>query len=223
MKKTDEKMDLEKLLATVEHAGRDSRRQQQLSEMIDRMAAEEAAVNRRRVWYRWGIGISAAACIVLFVTSIIKFTATPLSSVQPAGPMIAEVKSDSISDSVNTVEIDNESRTKTVRKQSAPIVVAMAENAVLPVLDEEVEERVVDSDMLSRNDMPEQLLAENSDLEEEVRNAVETITQPIVSVGNDETVAPEQKKATKERRRLFQLRRAAPSKMDGTMLAFNLL
>ena len=52
MKKNNDTPTLEQLLASVEHAGRDARRQQQLSEMIERMAAEEASKRHRsvRLW-----------------------------------------------------------------------------------------------------------------------------------------------------------------------------
>lgn len=69
MKKSINSPGLEELLASVEHAGRDARRQQQLAEMIGQMAAKEGAA-KRRIVRLWTVGIAAAACLLLFVSLI---------------------------------------------------------------------------------------------------------------------------------------------------------
>ena len=46
MKTDKHNLDLETLLATLEHAGRDERRQQELGEMIDRLAGVESGERR---------------------------------------------------------------------------------------------------------------------------------------------------------------------------------
>ena len=71
MKKNSTPPTLEELLASLEHAGRDARRQQQLSEIIERMAAEETA-QRRRTVRLWSVRLVAAACLVLFMMTIVR-------------------------------------------------------------------------------------------------------------------------------------------------------
>ena len=83
MKKNSEPLSLEQLLASVEHAGRDSRRQQQLSAMIERMADDEA--KKRRTFRMWAIPLAAAATVTLFVITSVWQWEDPM---QPAGPQL---------------------------------------------------------------------------------------------------------------------------------------
>ena len=94
MKKNNDTPTLEQLLASVEHAGRDARRQQQLSEMIERMAAEEASKRHRSVRL-WAVRFAAAAAVTLFVvTSVwILTNPSPLVGVQVAqAPVVRKTK-----------------------------------------------------------------------------------------------------------------------------------
>ena len=67
MKTNNENPTLEQLLASVEHAGRDARRQQQLSDMIEQLS--EAEASRRSTVRRRVVRIAVAATITLFVTT----------------------------------------------------------------------------------------------------------------------------------------------------------
>lgn len=67
MKKNDEKMSLEQLLASVEHAGRDARRQRDLADMIENMASEE--VSKKDATLRRTVRIAVAAAITLFIST----------------------------------------------------------------------------------------------------------------------------------------------------------
>ena len=60
MKNDRNKMDLDQLLATLEHTGRDNRRQQELGAMIDSLAAAETTKHRGFWW--WSSRVAAAAC-----------------------------------------------------------------------------------------------------------------------------------------------------------------
>lgn len=73
MKKDNNTPTLQELLGSVEHAGRDARRQQQLAEMIERMAAEETAQKaaHRHTVRMWSTRIAVAATITLFLTTSI--------------------------------------------------------------------------------------------------------------------------------------------------------
>ena len=85
MKKDNETPTLEQLLASVEHAGRDARRQQQLAEMIERLAAEEAAARHRKVRL-WSVRLIAAASLLLFMLTAVRlwYPSKPMASPQLA-------------------------------------------------------------------------------------------------------------------------------------------
>ena len=88
MKNTNPTPTLEDLLASVEHAGRDARRQQQLAEMVEGLAAKEAAA-RRRVVRLWTARIAAAACLLGVIFTIVHYLNRPVASTVP---MLAEVQ-----------------------------------------------------------------------------------------------------------------------------------
>lgn len=93
MKKQTEPFTLERLLATVEHAGRDARRQEHLAEMIEQMAVSEAKdsntklATRSHVVRLWTIRIAAAACLVLFIMTAVRLWVNPI---QPEGVKYAQ-------------------------------------------------------------------------------------------------------------------------------------
>jgi len=93
MKNTKPTPTLEEMLAMVEHAGRDARRQQQLAEMIEGLAAKEEATHRRVVRL-WVGRVAAAACLA---GVILTFAHYMNMTVEPSGPMVAEVQPTSIS------------------------------------------------------------------------------------------------------------------------------
>lgn len=65
------KLDLEGLLAEVEHAGRDERRRQELGAMIDGMAGAESVAPRHGFWW-WGARVAAAACVLFFISTAVR-------------------------------------------------------------------------------------------------------------------------------------------------------
>ncbi|MBQ8703100.1 MAG: hypothetical protein IJ524_01840 [Bacteroidales bacterium] len=82
MKTNRDNLDLEQLLATLEHAGRDERRQQELGDMLDRLAAEqgersEAGREHRHGAWWWTLRVAAAACILLFVSTVVRIWFVP--------------------------------------------------------------------------------------------------------------------------------------------------
>ena len=54
---------LEDLLSSIEHQGRDARRREQISAMLERMAAEESA-SRRHTVRLWTVRVAVAASVV---------------------------------------------------------------------------------------------------------------------------------------------------------------
>lgn len=229
MKKTDEKFDLYELLRTVEHAGRDNRRQQQLSDLIDSLAAEEESAHRKVLWRRWSIGISAAACLVLFVTTIVKFTAQ--DAIQPSGSLVAEAQADTASKPMLDEFNDDDSPSlgeRTVRPHTVSPAVApqrVAEQSddrqVVKEMDEAFNEEVIPVDVYD-NDVQ---YAEQIDQ----RKSEDTLLEHVGADSDNVQMQPQfamqgpTAKQEKAPRKWFKLRRANPSKMDGTVLAFNLL
>ena len=229
MKKTDEKFDLYELLRTVEHAGRDNRRQQQLSDLIDSLAAEEESAHRKVLWRRWSIGISVAACLVLFVTTIVKFTAQ--DAIQPSGSLVAEAQADTAAKPM-LVEINDDDspslgertvRPHTVSPAIAPQRVAEQsdDRQVVKEMDEAFTEEVIPVDVYDNDvqyaEQIEQRKSEDTLLEHVDADSDNVQMQPQFAM--QEPTA----KREKAPRKWFKLRRANPSKMDGTVLAFNLL
>lgn len=229
MKKTDEKFDLDELLRTVEHAGRDNCRQQQLSDLIDSLAAEEEFAHRKVLWRRWSIGISAAACLVLFVTTIVKFTAQ--DAIQPSGSLVAEAQADTAAkpklDEIN----DDDSPSfgeRTVRPHTVSPAVApqrVAEQSddrqVVKEMDEVFNEEVIPVDVHD-NDVQ---YAEQIDQRKSEDTLLEHVGADSDNVQMQPQFAMQEPTAKQEKapRKWFKLRRANPSKMDGIVLAFNLL
>lgn len=226
--------ELELMLKAVEKAGRDSRRREALSAMLDRMAADEDAAHRKVVRRRWSIGVSAAACLLLFVTTIVRLTNIG-DGVAP-GPLTAEVGDKPIvnGDTVaNTVVYGNNMQNNVLSiKPSKAIAPTVSEPA--PMMAEtkasqeettpmpSVEEEAVDTVTLGDEVLFDAGQLAEADLSESEEN--EAITPSPVSPKSAQVVAntPAPKPA-KQRSRWVRHHRDDRSKMDGTMLAFNIL
>lgn len=226
--------ELELMLKTLEKAGRDSRRREALSAMLDRMAADEAAAHRKVVRRRWSIGVSAAACLLLFVTTIVRLT--NIGDGVAAGPLTAEVddkpivNGDTVADTVakgsyvqpNVLPV----RPREVFAQTdAEPVPMMAETKAsqeetTPLLPSE--EKAADTVSLGGEVLFDAGQFAEADLPESEENEVVTPTpvspKPAQVAAN--TPAP---KPAKQRSRWVRHHRDDRSKMDGTMLAFNIL
>ena len=224
MNRTENKFDLEQLLGAVEHAGRDSRRQQQLSKLIDSLAAEEAGKHKQLMWRRWSIGLSVAACIALFVTTIVKVV-IPADDAVPS-VVVAEQKTDSvivpqvIEEAVIVVPTASPVHHRQIVSNAIP---SGAEHLaeVMPVeaidtVDDVISEgdTLFDSEELLR-ELAVQLAEVKSQDAVSVEEGHPELQQPVVVTQNSEPKT--------ERRSWFRLRRSKPSKMDGTMLAFRLM
>lgn len=230
--------ELELMLKAVEKAGRDSRRREALSAMLDQMAAAEAAAHRKTVRRRWSIAVSAAACLLLFVTTIVRLTNIG-DGVAP-GPLTAEVgdkpivNGDTVADTVakdsyvqpNVLPDAMPVRSrKTYALAAAEPTPVMAETtapqedtAPVPPAEEEAvdtvtlgDEVLYDAGQFAENDVPES--------EEKEETMPSTVSPKPAQVAAN-TPAP---KPAKQRSRWVRHHRDDRSKMDGTMLAFNIL
>lgn len=222
--KTD-RYNLEDLLADVEHSGRDERRQQELGAMIDRIAAAESGKQRGFWW--WSGRVAAAACILFFVSTAVRIWFIPTDGGQP---MVAEVKEVPVLPAAvqDTLPMTAPAVSKPMAKArvSKPAASPQKVEEEQPVVVEEYfaeeveEEEPVENDttegptvIIEDDFAPDTLLAEQAETQAETQ-------QPVAQAPS----APVAKK-TESRRSFFSnlLRRSYPSKMDGTMLAFNLL
>jgi hypothetical protein len=226
--------ELELMLKALEKAGRDSRRREALSAMLDQMAAAEAAAHRKVVRRRWSIGISAAACLLLFVTTIVRLT--NISDGVADGPLTAEVdgrpvvSGDSVPDAVandsnvqpNALPVrPREIFTSTASEPTSMMAETTApQEKTTPMLP--VEEEAADTVTLGDEVLYDAGQLAEADLpgceENEAVTPTPASPQPAQVAAN--TPAP---KPAKQRSRWVRHHRDNRSKMDGTMLAFNIL
>jgi hypothetical protein len=214
---------VEQLLAEVEHAGRDARRQQELGDMIDRMAGEsgkrKVESGRHGFWW-WGARVAAAACVLFFIGTAVRvwFIPTGESATVVAEAEVPEVVlPEVVLPAEPTAAVD----AKPVVHRGRVKAVAMQ-----PVVEEQVEPVAVEEYFVEETVEEEPPVEEP--VEAPVNNQIEVIAQPVVSIA--QTVEPTLEKPTpvkpRERKRSFfssLFRPAEPSLMEGTVLAFNIL
>lgn len=212
-------MDLDQLLATLEHAGRDSRRQQELSAMIDSLAAAEETPKRGFWW--WSSRVAAAACVTFFVTSAVRIWFIPTGPTTKGIPTVAEVNGTetptAIVSDTTVLPTVNRSITSSTPKvvKAEPTVTSeelYAEETAEPVEEDSIEAPyyIIEDDFAPDTEQ----LADNSE-PEPVANDEPAVTTP-------DTGTPNVAQTTKpQRRKLFGgfLRRSEPSRMEGTTLA----
>ena len=215
------KPDLEGLLAEVEHAGRDARRQDELAAMVDSMAG----ANRHGFWW-WGARVAAAACPLFFIGTAVRIWFIPTESTvdenlvaQAEVPEVTPVVADS---TPAAPAVQHPVCVQRPRVTTEPTVVEEYVAEEVPAEQMEVEEPVVE-----RQDkvmIEEAAVSEPAPIVQ--AEPVDAVAAPIVSVSN----TSEQPVATAEERKpkrasIFKniFRRHEPSKMDGTMLALNIL
>lgn len=220
MKTDKHSMDLEQMLATLEHAGRDERRQQELGAMIDGMAGAENAVPRHGFWW-WGARVAAAACVLFFISTAVRIWFIPTEEAvqvaQAEVPVVPEVRSVAPAPveepEVIIAPVPRIKRASTVQPvvetpEQQPVEELLAEEVALPEVVEPLDTVEVPVVIIEDDVAP--------DTEQIAEAAVEQ--QPAV-VPLHEEPQTELKKASRGNflRSLFRL--AEPSNMDGTTLA----
>lgn len=220
MKNDSNKMDLDQLLATLEHAGRDSRRQQELSAMIDSLAAAET--NKHRSFWWWSSRVAVAACVTFFVTTAVRIWFIPTGHTTKGIPTVAEVTvtetpTATVSDTaaIPTVNRNITShRPKVVKAE--PTVTSEELYAEETTVTEPVEKDSTEAPYYIIEDdfAPNTEPIANSEPEQAITDEP-AATIPDAGTHNvAQTTKP-------QRRRLFGgfLRRSEPSRMEGTTLA----
>ena len=219
MKNDRNKMDLDQLLATLEHAGRDNRRQQELGAMIDSLAAAEETPKRGFWW--WSSRVAAAACVTFFATTAVRIWFIPTGHTTKGIPTVAEVTvtetpTATVSDTAVLPTVNRSITSPTPKVVKAEPTVASEElYAEETTTTEPVEKDSTEApyyiieDDFAPNTEP---IAYNSEPEQAITD------EPAVTTPDTPNIA---QSAKPQRRKLFGgfLRRSEPSRMEGTTLA----
>lgn len=227
--RTRNAVSLQQVLADVEHAGRDACRRQELSEMIDRMAGMEIGKRKeekgrsRSAWW-WVLRVAAAACVLFFITTAVRIWFIPT---EPAGTMVAEAEVPAPPQrlpndfSTTSQRLPNDYRGGRGKVVEKPQKGSFAEDEAEVTVMEEV---LVDNEVVEETvDTAEELLVVDNDIapEPEEPQVDAEPEQPLQPVPAEPVAAKLQERKSSLLGGL--LRRAEPSKMDGTMLAINIL
>ena len=219
MKKNSTPPTLEELLASLEHAGRDARRQQQLSEMIERMAAEETA-QRRRTVRLWSVRLVAAACLVLFMMTIVRLWYPSSVSVEPQLAQAPQVQLPKVH--MAPAQPGKASPRPIVESRPATISPKPALPSQ-PVVAEPILEELIPAPIFDEPAPSEQYAEAVDDTASDDEQLPVAPFQPEVSdVVVQAEPAPEPE-APAQRRNIFRLRQAEPSMMDGNVLSFRII
>lgn len=218
MKTDNDNMDLQELLASLEHAGRDERRRQELGDMIDRMAAAES---RRHGFWWWGGRVAAAACIFFFISTAVRIwfiptgdavqvartEVSPMPEVPAAAPSPAAVREVQVAPSPcvrreRPVKVAEE----VVEKQSVEEL--LVEEVAVPKVEEPCDTAVAPTVIIEDD------VAPNTDW---VAEAVPEEPAAAALPQDEPAAEPEKLTIGSIFKSLFRL--AEPSAMDGTTLA----
>ena len=225
---------LEDLLSSIEHQGRDARRREQISAMIERMAAEESA-SRRHTVRLWTVRVAVAASVVGIIMTVARLMQP---QPQPVGSQMAQAPS-IVPPVLHSDSLLHLSETATVSPTQAPAALqplATPDTAYMlhpqAVNATEGESSVAEAPMLV-HPMPAQLLAEAemAALPDGDIRSFQQPQMPLETLAQSEPAsAPEapheDTPAAKSKPRgnsFFKLFEPKPSMMEGTMLAFHII
>lgn len=218
MKKNNETPTLEQLLASVEHAGRDARRQQQLAEMIERMAAEETVqkTTRRRAVGMWTARIAVAATVTLFVTTSIWRWNNNGGSAEASLVAEAPAVRPTVMPLPQTAPITHIRQAEPASDRHTPKPVLDIPEQMQPLSIEEIFES------LQPENIAPELGDQLADLmpESEINSLQLAPVQPLTQDLAQSEPAPQ---SNTHKRSIFSFMQAEPSMMEGTTLALNLL
>ena len=212
MNNDKQKLDLEGLLAEVEHAGRDARRRDELAAMVDSMAG----ANRHGFWW-WTMRVAAAACVLFFIGTAVRIWFIPTESTvddnlvaQAEVPEVTPVVADS---------------TPAAPAVQHPVCVQRPRVTAEPTV---VEEYVAEEVLVEQKIEVEPVVEEQESviiIEEVVAPEPAPIAQAETTPQPAEPAAAPIEESKPKRESIFKnlFRRHEPSKMDGTMLALNIL
>lgn len=225
---------LEDLLSSIEHQGRDARRREQISAMLERMAAEESAARRHTVRL-WTVRVAVAASVVgviMTVARLMQPQPQPVGSQMAQAPRVVPpvLNKDSVILSPETVTVSPTQTPATLQPLATPDTAYMLHPQVFNAMEGESSEAA--APMLV-HPMPAQLLAE-AEMAAVPDGDIRSFQQPQMTLEtlaqSEPATAPEapheDTPATKTKPRgnsFFKLFEAKPSMMEGTMLAFHII
>ena len=220
-------MDLEQLLSDLEHAGRDTRRQQELGDMIDRMAGAE----RKRGFWWWGARVAAAACILFFISTAVRIWFIPTGSGVEENLMAQHDMPEAVPVLVDTLPVaavaQQPARTRRIATRTAATMERMEEHMAEEAVPESPSMEVEPVEMADTVISTEEVMSPEpmpiAQAEERPTDGVDAIVAPMVSVGATAEAPAVESKPRRESIFKSLFRRDDISKMDGTMLAFNIL
>ena len=221
---------LEDLLSSIEHQGRDARRREQISAMLERMAAEESA-SRRHTVRLWTVRVAVAASVMGIIMTVARLMQPQL---QPVGSQMAQAPI-IVPPVLHSDSLLRSSETATVSPTQAPVTLQpSAASDTLPrmVHTMEGESSEAAAPMLV-HPMPAQLLAE-AEMAALPDGDIRSFQQPQIPLEtlaqSEPATAPEapteDTPAAKPKPRgnsFFKLFEPKPSMMEGTMLAFHII
>lgn len=221
---------LEDLLSSIEHQGRDARRREQISAMLERMAAEESA-SRRHTVRLWTVRVAVAASVMGIIMTVARLMQPQL---QPVGSQMAQAPI-IVPPVLHSDSLLRSSETATVSPTQAPVTLQpSAASDTLPrmVHTMEGESSEAAAPMLV-HPMPAQLLAE-AEMAALPDGDIRSFQQPQIPLEtlaqSEPASAPEapheDTPAAKSKPRgnsFFNLFEPKPSMMEGTMLAFHII
>ena len=221
---------LEDLLSSIEHQGRDARRREQISAMIERMAAEESA-SRRHTVRLWTVRVAVAASVVGIIMTVARLMQP---QPQPVGSQMAQAPS-IVPPVLHSDSLLHSSETATASPTQAPLTLQpSAASDTLPRMVHTMEGESSEAAAPMRvHPMPEQLLAE-AEMAALPDGDIRSFQQPQIPLEtlaqSEPASAPEAPKedtpAAKPKPRgnsFFKLFEPKPSMMEGTMLAFHII
>lgn len=225
MKTDRHNTDLEQLLGALERDGRNARRQQQLADMIDGLAAKEkAAAHRMR--RMWTVRIAAAACVLFFIATAVRVWFIPTE--QTVEPQVARAEApvaDTAAPMPEALPAIATPAQSLSHKRKAAMPKPADESAAMP------EELLVEA--APQQPAPQPTEPEPQAIDQEAAYAqaeesyIDSIAQPVSSLaaGSEPLAQATPKAEPKPRRSLWKnlFGRTAPSEMDGTILAINIL
>lgn len=225
---------LEDLLSSIEHQGRDARRREQISAMLERMAAEESA-SRRHTVRLWTVRVAVAASVVGVIMTVARLMHP---QPQPVGSQVAQAPSivppvlhrDSVLHSSETATVSPTQTPATLQPLATPDTAYMLHPQVFNAMEGESSEAA--APMLV-HPMPAQLLAK-AEMAAVPDGDIRSFQQPQIPLEtlaqSEPASAPEAPKedtpAANPKPRgnsFFKLFEAKPSMMEGTMLAFHII
>lgn len=229
MKTDSSKLNLDQLLATLEHSGRDARRQQALSDMIDRMDnADTAKATPRHKPLWWVVRISAAACLLFFIATAARIWLIPTGD---SSPMIAEAtlpapvpaKADS---AVITPSVTPRPTPIRHTHRPASAATAPATDEAQPIVEEVAlaEEVLVLAEALPSADQPATAAPDMPvEVADTLPQAITPSTEALAMAEPTEKVSVVEPTTRNKPSLLDFFRRSEPSEMEGVALSFRIL